>query len=372
MPIGIQPLPCGKLHAVLHHPGGWRGGQAGLRTVQIPQHLRPHGRGTAAAADLVHRRAAGIAHPHPDGVMLRPADGPVVAHVFAGAGFDGAPKPRGQHAIEAKGRCPGQAVRQDIAHDKRRLRANGLALRRGCAGRWVQRRYQRRNGLPAPPIGQGPVGVGQAQQIQLAAAQGQAVAVIARRLGQVQAELRQLLVKIFHPHHGQGAHRRHVQRRSQRHPGRHPAFKAPVVVLRDVQARAGVDVRRRVFNQRCGGQAPLLHGLGIQKRFQGGAGLALGQHAIDLVRLAQAARRSHPGQHLAAGVVQHQHRAVFNVVPLQLAQMALQALQRHPLHIGAQRGGDAAGQGLPLRPLRQHAPRPMRGHAAAGRPQAGA
>ena len=149
-------------------------------------------------------------------------------------------------------------------------------------------------------------------------------------------------------------------------------FKAPVVVLRDVQARAGVDVRRRVFNQRCGGQAPLLHGLGIQKRFQGGAGLALGQHTIDLVRLAQAARRSHPSQHLAAGVVQHQHRAVFDVVPLQLTQMALQALQRYPLHIGAQRGGDAAGQGLPLRPLRQHAPRPMRGHAAAGWPQAGA
>ena len=57
---------------------------------------------------------------------------------------------------------------------------------------------------------------------------------------------------------------------------------------------------------------------------------------------------------------------------VQLTQMALQALQRYPLHIGAQRGGDAAGQGLPLRPLRQHAPRPMRGHAAAGWPQAGA
>ena len=52
--------------------------------------------------------------------------------------------------------------------------------------------------------------------------------------------------------------------------------------------------------------------------------------------------------------------------------MALQTFQRHALHIGAQCGGDACGQCLALGPLRQHAPRPVRCHAAAGGPQPGA
>ncbi len=94
--------------------------------MQKLHHRRPHGRCACGAAHVPHGRAAGVAHPHAHGVALRVAHRPVVAHVFAGAGFDGAPKPRGQHAVGAKGAGAGVGVAQDVADDEGGAGVDGL------------------------------------------------------------------------------------------------------------------------------------------------------------------------------------------------------------------------------------------------------
>jgi hypothetical protein len=88
--------------------------------------------------------------------------------------------------------------------------------------------------------------------------------------------------------------------------------------------------------KRGGGHAPLGDCLGIQKGLEGGAGLAQRGDAIHLGRRAERARRAHPGQHLAAGVVQHHQRAIFNMAPGQFAQVLLQRLYGKALQGRAQ------------------------------------
>ena len=59
-----------------------------------------------------------MTNPHGDGVARGVAHGPVVAHVFAGVGFGGAPKARAQHGVHAEGEGARVAVGEDVAHDE--------------------------------------------------------------------------------------------------------------------------------------------------------------------------------------------------------------------------------------------------------------
>ena len=120
-------------------------------------------------------------------------------------------------------------------------------------------------------------------------------------------------------------------------------------------------MRRRVLDQRSRGEPLLGQRLGIEKRLERRARLAQRHHAIDFARLAQRARRTHPGQHFTAGVVEHHHRAVFDIAALQFAQMLLQAVHRMALHRRAQRAAHGARGRIAL--LRQHPARKMRRHA---------
>lgn len=100
-----------------------------------------------------------------------------------------------------------------------------------------------------------------------------------------------------------------------------------------------------------------------QVRIQPGLGLGVDDRVGGL---AQAARRAPPGQHLAAGVVQHHQRAVFDVAPVQLAQV-LGVVCTAKRCSGALRVEAARGQ-PGLRLLRQQAAGKVRRHALAGGP----
>ncbi len=141
----------------------------------------------------------------------------------------------------------------------------------------------------------------------------------------------------------------------------------PVVVLRNVQAAGGRNVSGRVIQQRCSRDAALGNRLGIQEGFEGGARLAQRQHAINLGRVAKRARRADPGQHLAAGVVEHHHRTVFHMTALQFAQVLGQGLDGKALQRGAQgglEGGVVVIRGG--RAQRHQPPRQMRCNPFAG------
>ena len=79
-------------------PAGGAGGRDGApradrRAIDLPDRRR-----AADAADVVHRRAAGVADPDADRVAVGEADAPVVAHVLAGAGL----RPRRSRASRAR------------------------------------------------------------------------------------------------------------------------------------------------------------------------------------------------------------------------------------------------------------------------------
>src|SRR5690606_3024560 len=86
-------------------------------TMQPGHELVPDGARAADARDFTHAGACAVAHPDAHGVILRPADAPIVAHVAAGAGLDRRPEWRGQGAVQPEGARPGLPVGQNIAHD---------------------------------------------------------------------------------------------------------------------------------------------------------------------------------------------------------------------------------------------------------------
>ena len=71
---------------------------------------------------------------------------------------------------------------------------------------------------------------------------------------------------------------------------------------------------------------PLFEGEAIDERLQRRTRLTPRQHAVHLGRRRQRAAGADPGQHLAAGVVQHQHGAVFDIAAVQLGQLVLEQL----------------------------------------------
>ena len=90
----------------------------------------------------------------------------------------------------------------------------------------------------------------------------------------------------------------------------------------------------RVFQQRRGGEAFFSKGLRVEEGFERGAGLALGQHGVDLAGPAQHAGRSDPGQHLTGAVVQHDDGTVFHMAALQFAQVLGEGLHGKTLQRG--------------------------------------
>lgn len=55
-----------------------------------------------------------------------------------------------------------------------------------------------------------------------------------------------------------------------------------VIVLRNVKAAGGVDLRSGIINQPCGSDAALSNGPSVQKRLEHSARLAQRQHTIDI------------------------------------------------------------------------------------------
>jgi hypothetical protein len=72
------------------------------------------------------------------------------------------------------------------------------------------------------------------------------------------------------------------------------------------------------------------------------------QHAVDLGRLRQLGPAgADPGQHLAAGVVQHQQRGILHLPALQLGQLAAQCFAGEALQVRIQRAPHR-GQGAAI------------------------
>ena len=141
---------------------------------------------------------------------------------------------------------------------------------------------------------------------------------------------------IWRDHH-QRAHSRDVERRPQCRAHRDPALVTMIVVLRHVQAAGRRKLSWRIIQQRSSRQPMLGQCLRIQERLQRTARLASCHHAIHLRRPAQAAAGSHPGQYVAADVVQHHHGTVLDVSTLQLAQLCPQRVDGQTLEGTIQR-----------------------------------
>ena len=141
---------------------------------------------------------------------------------------------------------------------------------------------------------------------------------------------------IWRDHH-QRAHSRNVERRPQRRAHRDPALVTVIVVLWHVQATGGRKLSRRIIQQRSSCQPVFGQCLRIQERLQRTARLTSRHHAIHLCRPTQAAAGSHPGQHVAADVVQHHHGTVLDASTLQLAQLCPQRVDGQTLEGSIQR-----------------------------------
>ena len=196
---------------------------------------------------------------------------------------------------------------------------NRACQRRGCTT--PVRFGEEMHWTPLATIGQRTVGIGQLQQADLGAAQRKAVSVVATAFRKTHPQPLKLMMKGIRRDHHQRAHSRNVERRPQCRAHRDPALVTMIVVLRHVQTAGCRKLSRRIIQQRSSRQPMLGQCLRIQERLQRTARLASCHHAIHLRRPAQAAAGSHPGQHVAADVVQHHYGTVLDVSTLQLAQL---------------------------------------------------
>ena len=129
-----------------------------------------------------------------------------------------------------------------------------------------------------------------------------------------------------------------------------------VVVLRNIKPAGGGKLRRRIVQQRRRRDTPFGNRLRIQKRLERRARLAQGEHAVHLASGTEVARRTDPGKDFAAGVVEHDDGAVFDMAAAQFAQLLPQGLHGEALERGAQGGLDGplvAVRGAPTPTLPQ-------------------
>ncbi len=163
----------------------------------------------AHAAHAVHRSSAEVANPdrhrEPRGHRHRP----VVGEVPAGPGLGRGPERQVQRGDGSEARDSGDGIGQDVEHQRRRRgRDHHARLPRPVAGR----RRGPPDGMPDAPVGQGPIGVGQFQQGDLAVAEGQAQAVVVGAAGERgKARPVQGGQERRHPQSGRQLHRGHVE-----------------------------------------------------------------------------------------------------------------------------------------------------------------
>ncbi|OPZ69630.1 MAG: hypothetical protein BWY83_01913 [bacterium ADurb.Bin478] len=86
-----------------------------LLSMQSQHDVAEQRRSAGDAADAAHGGSVEIAHPNAHGVLLSITDGPIIAKIFAGAGFSRAGKRQSQRTGPSERRRPGLSVAQDIA-----------------------------------------------------------------------------------------------------------------------------------------------------------------------------------------------------------------------------------------------------------------
>ena len=295
----------------------------------------------------MHRRPRRVADPDRHRVAGGIADTPVVAHVLAGAGLGCAPVGRRQPRFEPEGADPRRLVAENIGHNegrRGRRHASRLAIEHAQAAAVAARRgrfcdAQRR---PHAAVGQGAIGVGQHQRRNVGRAEREAVAVIIAVFRQTpEAQRHQPIAKIRRTEPHQRAHCRHVERAAKRGTHADPTAVIRTVVLRHIEAAPRGDGQRRIVKQRGRRQRVALEGQRVEKGLERRAGLAQRRDAVNLGRGRQDAAGTDPGEYLAGGIVEHQHRAVFGILTDDLAQMPLQGIAGKALKIGIQRAAQA-------------------------------
>lgn len=246
---GDEPLPSRRLLRAVEsrlpsdHPAGGIDRLGQPSRVQGQHHLAPDRRRAAHTGNLLHRLPAGVADPHAHGVAAGPADAPVVPHVLAGTRLDRRRERQGQRAGQAEGERPRVVVRQHVADDEAGPGVRDLTGRRALGARRPLPARQRRVGIPAA-VGQRSVGVGQPQQSDVRAAQGQRGTVKAARLGQAQPEGVETFENRLRREHQRQPHRRDVEAAAQRSPRADPAAVLLVVVLRQIESSRRRDLGR--------------------------------------------------------------------------------------------------------------------------------
>src|SRR5579863_3209143 len=109
----------GKLDHLRRHAGGLRDRATAEALVEIIHHVEPYRRRTGDTRHVVHRGAGEISDPYANRKAAGVADAPVVAHVLAGAGFDGAPKARRERILQAERGRTARAIGEDVGNQKR-------------------------------------------------------------------------------------------------------------------------------------------------------------------------------------------------------------------------------------------------------------
>ena len=155
------------------------------------------------------------------------------------------------------------------------------------------------------------------------------------------AQRLQVLAETCQPDEAERPHRGHVQRTGERRAHADEAVEVAIVILRCVEPAVGRDGQRRVFGQRCGGQQLAVEGEGVQERLERRTGLARRDDTVDFAGARALAAASHPGQHVAAGIVENDDGAVFHAVAGEIRQPAAQDVDCLPLHGRVERRRDA-------------------------------
>ena len=283
--------------------------KSGNSPLQIIHHLPPHRRGASHAGDVAHGFAVEVSHPHAHAVAAGKADAPVVAHVLAGARFHGAPIGRGKRAVEAEGDAARAAVGENVRHDVGRRTAHDSShLPCRCIGTEAGRR-------PPAAIGQRAIRVRLLQQAHFRRTQGQRIAVKIGGFGKrLVAQGLEPRVEGLHACQHQRAHCGDVERAGQRRTQTHRALEVVIVVLRNVEPGGGGKIDRRIVQNRSRRQQPAFDGEAVEKRLQRRARLPWRAHAVNIACTGGHAAVAHVSEHVAAGVVHDQHRAVAHLL----------------------------------------------------------
>src|SRR5262245_2374866 len=80
--------------------------------------ISPYGGGADDAGDVSQWLPGDVPDPHPNGVAIRIADTPVVAHVLTGASLAGGKRAQRQRVLKAESQRPAAAIRKNLGDDE--------------------------------------------------------------------------------------------------------------------------------------------------------------------------------------------------------------------------------------------------------------